>query len=144
MSLYYINSINSISFYFREIALFPGVCEDLRVIVFGNALFFLSFIPSHSLFSCYFPRNGFISGVEGVLYLGMIYCFLFSLILFFYLYVSLGLAYFRGFLGYSMVVYGFGKVMDKNKMTLADGLVKVMYISIIFCCIYCCGWFVLF
>jgi hypothetical protein len=29
-------------------------------------------------------------------------------------------------------------------MTLADGLVKVMYISIIFCCIYCCGWFVLF
>ena len=29
-------------------------------------------------------------------------------------------------------------------MTLAGGLVKVMYISIIFCCIYCFGWFVLF
>ena len=57
---------------------------------------------------------------------------------------SAKLLYFRGFLGYSMVVYGFSKVMVKNKMTLADGLVKVMYISIIFCCIYCCGWFVLF
>ena len=42
------------------------------------------------------------------------YCFLFSLTLFFYLFslcIFLGLAYFRGFLGYSVVVYGFGKVM---------------------------------
>ena len=61
-----------------------------------------------------FPEKWLYFGVWGMLYWGMIYCFLFSLILFFYLYslcLSLGLAYFRGFLGYSVVVYGFGKVM---------------------------------
>ncbi len=92
MSLYYINSI---SLYLHSISAklpyFPAFCEDLRVIVFGNALLYLSFILSHSpLLFIFSAKLLYFRGLRGCyipVYLGMILLLFNSLSFYFFIFI---------------------------------------------------------